>query len=117
MRRSNPIPLLRSLALVEGTSFLVLLGVAMPLKYLAGQPMAVSIVGWIHGVLFLAFSLALLRVFLVARWTLARSALVFVAALIPFGPFLLDRKMLAYAEEFECQEVKNPRADKTIASP
>jgi integral membrane protein len=101
MPTRNPIPFLRRIALIEGASFLLLLAVAMPLKYLAGQPLAVTIVGWMHGVLFMVFAIALLRVFLVARWSLPRAALVFVAALLPFGPFLLDRRMLDYAREFE----------------
>ena len=65
MRRRNPISLLRTLAMIEGASFLVLLFVAMPLKYFAGVPMAVKVVGWIHGVLFAAVVMALV-------WTMIR---------------------------------------------
>ena len=50
---------LRLVAKIEGVSFLILLGVAMPLKYAAGLPIAVKIVGWAHGVLFILFVLAL----------------------------------------------------------
>ena len=52
---------LRLVALLEGASFLVLLFVAMPLKYLAGMPLAVRIAGSIHGALFIAFVVALYR--------------------------------------------------------
>ena len=52
---------LRRIGYAEAISFLVLLGVAMPLKYLAGMPMAVKVVGWIHGVLFVAYCFALRR--------------------------------------------------------
>ena len=103
MRRRNPIPLLRTLALVEGASFLVLLFVAMPLKYFAGLPMAVKVVGWIHGVLFVAFVAALVWTMIAARWSIGRGALVLVAALVPFGPFVIDRRMKGYAEEFEAR--------------
>ncbi len=96
----NPVPFLRRVAWIEGVSFLVLLGVAMPLKYLAGLPLAVKIVGWAHGVLFVVFALALLRTMFVARWPIARSALVFLAALLPFGPFVIDRRMTGYEAEF-----------------
>lgn len=96
----NPIPFLRLTAWVEAVSFLLLLGVAMPLKYLADMPAAVKVVGWAHGILFIIFGAALLRVWLVAAWPLARVALVFVAALVPFGPFLIDRRMAAYSGEF-----------------
>jgi integral membrane protein len=96
----SPIPFLRRAGQVEAVSFLVLVCVAMPLKYMAGMPMAVKVVGWIHGVLFIAFCIALLRAMLIARWGLDRGALVFVAALLPFGPFVVDRRILAYDEEF-----------------
>jgi integral membrane protein len=82
---------LRVSSLVEGGSTLVLFGVAMPLKYLAGMPLAVTIVGSIHGALFLAvvtmFLLAIERVPLGARLALAGIA----GAVLPFGPFVVDR--------------------------
>ena len=96
----NPVPMLRAVGLLEACSFLILVGIAMPLKYLAGQPGAVKVFGWIHGVLFVIFCFALLRTVIVARWPLSRAALIFVAALLPFGPFVVDRRMKAYAEEF-----------------
>ena len=96
----NPIPLLRIIALVEGVSFLVLLCIAMPLKYFAGLPLAVKLAGWIHGVLFMAFGFLLLQTMVVARWPMVRGAAVFVAALLPFGPFVMDRRMRSYEEEF-----------------
>ncbi len=89
----NPVHTLRLLALTEGVSFLVLLFIAMPLKYLAGQPMAVKWVGWIHGLLFVLFAFMLAYVFFKYRWPFWRGVLVFVAALIPFGPFLIDKRM------------------------
>jgi integral membrane protein len=85
---------------MEACSFLVLLGIAMPLKYFAGQPGAVKIVGWIHGVLFIVFCGALVRTMFVARWPPSRAALIFVAALLPFGPFVVDRRMKQYRAEF-----------------
>jgi len=90
---NSPVPLLRRLAFIEGVSFLILLCIAMPLKYLAHMPLAVMVMGWIHGVLFVSFALALLRVRLVAKWPMGRCAMVFVAALLPFGPFVIDRRM------------------------
>jgi len=84
---------LRAIGLVEGVSFLVLLGVAMPLKYFAGLPQAVKVVGWIHGLLFIAFCMVLLQTRLDARWNAWRTAVVLVAALVPFGPFLIDGRL------------------------
>ena len=96
---SNPVTTLRTIGLVEAVSFLVLLGVAIPLKYLAGMPTAVRLVGWVHGVLFVVFCVALARATLTARWPLARSAILFGAALLPFGPFAIDRRLRAWAAE------------------
>ena len=90
----------RTVALIEAVSFLLLLGVAMPLKYAAGMPIAVTVAGWIHGVLFVAFIIALVRTVGVARWPLARTAMVFVGALLPFGPMVLEPRMRRYQAEF-----------------
>jgi integral membrane protein len=109
----NPIPFLRTIALVEGVSFLVLLGIAMPLKYFAGLPLAVKLVGWIHGVLFVVFCAALLQTMLMVKWPLLRGAVVFVAALLPFGPFLLDRRMRTYEAEARERVFRTPEADLT----
>jgi integral membrane protein len=84
---------LRVIGFVEGISYLVLMGIAMPLKYLADMPMAVKVTGWAHGVLFVAFSFALLHVFLVHKWSFVKGALAFIAALVPFGTFVLDRHL------------------------
>lgn len=102
----SPIPFLRTIGHVEAISFLLLLGIAMPLKYLAGMPLAVKVLGWAHGVLFVALGLALLRTMIVAKWSLGRSTLVFAAAFVPFGPFLLDRRMTQYEEEFQSRFAK-----------
>ena len=108
MTRRNPIPFLRAVALCEAVSFLILLGGAMPLKYLADMPLAVKVVGWAHGVLFVVFCAALLYTTVVARWPIGRAALVFVAALLPFGPFVVDRRMNEYAEEFRRRRQSEP---------
>jgi integral membrane protein len=77
----------------EGLSFLILLGVAMPLKYLAGEPGAVRVFGMAHGVLFLAFVALLVRVAVEDDWPWRRSALAFVASLLPFGTFWFERRL------------------------
>lgn len=99
----NPIPFLRKIARAEAVSFLVLIGVAMPLKYLMDVPIAVKIVGWIHGALFLIFCGALLQTMIVAKWPLLRSAMIFIAALLPFGPFVMDKRMSKYEADFRNQ--------------
>lgn len=96
----NPILFLRYVALAEGVSFLLLLLVAMPLKYFAGMPAAVQIVGWAHGVLFIALCIVLVYSAIIARWPIARAALVFTASLVPLGPFLIDGRMKRHADDF-----------------
>ena len=80
-----------AVALAEGTSLLVLFGIAMPLKYGAGMENATSMAGWVHGVLVFVYVIALWSVARVDQWSWARTALGFVASLIPFGPFVLAR--------------------------
>jgi integral membrane protein len=82
----NPIGVLRATALIEGSSFLVLLFLAMPLKYIWDQPMAVRIVGAAHGALWVAFCAMLVYTTIAAKWPLGRAALLFLAALIPLSP-------------------------------
>jgi integral membrane protein len=89
----TPIGRLRAIAFLEGCSFLLLLGIAMPLKYLAGLPVAVRIVGSIHGALFILFCAALAHAMVVARWSMARGGLVFASSLVPFGTFAIDGRL------------------------
>ncbi|CAN5476577.1 DUF3817 domain-containing protein [soil metagenome] len=84
---------LRAVGMMEGTSFLLLLGVAMPLKYLADQPLAVRYVGWAHGLLFVLYCFVLLSAMLEHRWGMLKGFKLFVAALLPFGPFVADRSL------------------------
>lgn len=81
---------LRIVGLVEGTSFLALLGIAMPLKYFANMPLAVRYTGWVHGVLFLWFLVELFTVARERKWALGRVALVFGAAIVPLGTYLIE---------------------------
>lgn len=84
---------LRTLSVVEGVSTLVLFGIAMPLKYMADIPMAVRIVGSLHGFLFVG--LALMLGAAVSRVSMPKSMAVLgiVAAIFPFGPFWFDSRL------------------------
>lgn len=90
---NNPIGRLRLIGLLEGSSFLILLGIAMPLKYAAGLPLAVKYVGWAHGVLFVLFLLALGQAAAETNLGLKKIAGAFIASIFPFGTFLLDRHL------------------------
>ncbi|MHC5113228.1 MAG: DUF3817 domain-containing protein [Planctomycetota bacterium] len=84
---------LRILGIVEGISTLLLFGVAMPLKYLAGMPLAVTIVGSVHGALFVALVGAFL--FGYRAVPLPRGLVVagIIGAVVPFGPFVVETRL------------------------
>ncbi|MCL4103734.1 UNVERIFIED_CONTAM: hypothetical protein GTU68_059813 [Idotea baltica] len=67
----------------------------MPLKYFADMPMAVRIVGSLHGAFFLALCLFLLLVLVTKKLSFKWCVIVFICSLIPFAPFFLDRKLKA----------------------
>ncbi len=90
---SSSIGRLRLVGLVEGVSYLVLLGVAMPLKYFGGRPLPVRVVGMTHGLLFIAFCFALLFALIEHGWTLKRGAGFFIASLLPFGTLVMDGQL------------------------
>src|SRR5215204_1901851 len=84
---------LRKIGIAEGISFLVLLGIAMPLKYFLQQPLAVKIFGWIHGILFIVFLFLAWEVKTDRNKSLKWFALAFLAAIIPTGTFFFDKKL------------------------
>ena len=81
---------LRITALLEGISYIILLGIAMPLKYVFGQPEAVRIFGMAHGILFIVLCLYLVLSHLKAKLPIHLGIQVFIASLIPFGAFWAD---------------------------
>jgi integral membrane protein len=85
---------LRVIGWWEGVSFLLLLGVAMPLKYFADWPLAVRYVGMAHGILFLLYVAAAIQAALNHNWSWKRTALVLAASLLPGGPFVVDARIL-----------------------
>jgi len=85
----------RTIAIAEGISFLILLGIAMPLKYFADKPVFVDVFGWIHGLLFIGYMISGLQLKIEHNWPLGKTAIAVLAALIPFGPFILDKKILS----------------------
>ncbi len=82
----------RIVAFLEGCSFL-LLGITMPLKYVLQMPKPNYIVGMSHGVLFITYVILLALVALQYKWSLKKTALAFLASLIPFGTFYADKKL------------------------
>ena len=84
---------LRITAMIEGCSYLLLLFIAMPLKYMMDMPLAVRIVGSIHGALFMVVLFFILQAFLDKKIDFKMSVVVFVGAILPFGPFLIDKRL------------------------
>lgn len=84
----------KKLGRAEGVSYLLLLFIAMPLKYLAGWPLAVKYVGWAHGLLFVLFAFAILIFGIKFKWSIWKMGLFFLASLLPFGPFVAEKRLL-----------------------
>lgn len=98
-RNSNaPVKRLRIIGILEGISYLVLLGIAMPLKYMADMPAPVKYVGWAHGLLFVLFVAAVANAAIAKRWSILKVLAALVASVLPFGPFILDAKLLKQEE-------------------
>ncbi len=85
---------LRSVGTWEAISYLLLLGIAMPLKYGFDMPQAVRVVGMAHGILWMAYiGLAILGQ-VDYKWSIKTTFWLFIASLLPFGPFVADAKLL-----------------------
>jgi integral membrane protein len=96
---------LRRAGIAEGISFLVLLCIAMPLKYFFQQQISVIIVGWMHGILFVAFLFLAWEYKTDRNKSLKWFALAFLVAVIPTGTFFFDKKLK------EEETISSPQAD------
>ncbi len=82
----------RIISILEAISFLVLLGIAMPLKYIWGMPQMVSVVGMLHGVLFMAYVYGAFGMKQQLGWSNKVLLIVLICSVLPFGPFYADKK-------------------------
>ncbi|GGG49247.1 DUF3817 domain-containing protein [Epilithonimonas arachidiradicis] len=87
------INLYRHTALVEAISYLILLFIAMPLKYIWDIPEGVKYMGWIHGWLFLFYFAVLVVAAFKYRWSILRIIYYLIASVLPFLPFLIDKQL------------------------
>ncbi len=85
----------RIIGFIEGISYLVLLFIAMPMKYMYENPIPVKIVGMTHGILFILFMMLLLAAAQKHKWSFKFNSLLFIASLVPFGTFFTDKKLKA----------------------
>ena len=82
------------ISFIEGISFLILVFIAMPLKYLAGIPLAVKIAGMTHGILFILFIIALIMAYKKYSWNNSLTFKLFVYSIIPFGFILIEKTIM-----------------------
>ena len=85
---------LRVIALLEGWSLLILLFIAVPVKYIMGIPEATQAIGLIHGILFLLFVSGTLIISFLQKWSIWTLFVVMMSSMVPFGTFYVDRKLL-----------------------
>ena len=84
----------RLISTLEAISFLVLLGIAMPLKYIWHMPQMVQIVGMAHGILFVLYVGGAIYMYKKLNWNMSTLAIVILCSILPFGPFYVERKYL-----------------------
>ncbi|MHA7944164.1 DUF3817 domain-containing protein [Formosa sp. 3Alg 14/1] len=83
---------LRIIGFLEGISYILLLGIAVPIKYLFHDPQYVKLLGMPHGILFVGYVVLAILVGIELKWSLKTIALVLLASLVPFGTFIADSK-------------------------
>lgn len=84
---------LRVIGFAEAISWILLLCIAMPLKYIWHQPLLVKYVGWVHGILFMAYVIFAYIVKEERNWTFKKLALAIFAAFLPFGTLYFDSQL------------------------
>ncbi len=94
----STVGVLRLTAFLEGLSFLVILFVTMPLKYMGDMPEPNQLVGMIHGLLFVAYIALVLVVKFEVKWSLKTLFWALLASIVPFGTFYADHKIFKKAE-------------------
>lgn len=91
--------ILRSLALFEGISYLLLLGICVPLKYVFDIPEPTNPVGAAHGGLFVAYCIWVLIVTVQQKWSFKTMLMAGFASLLPFGTFIADKRIFLPAQK------------------
>jgi len=97
----NKINQFKIISLTEGTSFLILLFIAMPTKYYLGEPLAVTVAGWVHGILFIAYALMTTSIAQKLNWPDKYTFKILIAGMIPFAFLLVNKKLSSQPNELE----------------
>jgi len=91
---SKLLPTFRIVALLEGLSYILLLFIATPIKYLGNDPQYVKMLGMPHGILFMAYIVMAVIISKDMKWSSKTLWIVLIASVIPFGTFYIDKKYL-----------------------
>lgn len=94
MKSNLFIKIFRILSYLEAISFLVLLGIAMPLKYMFDMPEYVRVVGMAHGLLFVLYIIGAYYLYETLNWKFKVLGIFVICSILPFGPFYADKKYL-----------------------
>jgi integral membrane protein len=94
----SKLSIFKKVAIAEGISYLALLLIAMPLKYFAGMPLAVKYTGWAHGLLFVLYVALVIMCWMEYKWKFGKTLLVLVCSLLPFAPFIIEKRLHEGAE-------------------
>jgi integral membrane protein len=89
----STLSIFKKVAIAEGISYLALLLIAMPLKYFAGMPLAVKYTGWAHGLLFVLYVALVIMCWMEYKWKFGKTLLVMVCSLLPFAPFIIEKRL------------------------
>ena len=93
------VSIFRNIALLEGLSYIILLFIGVPLKYLLNNDWVVKLLGMPHGILFIAYIIFSLILYKKMKWSNLDLIIILSASLIPFGTFYIDRKYLKYLKK------------------
>jgi integral membrane protein len=101
----HPLTLVRAAGIIDGVSLLVLLCIAMPLKYWAGMPLAVTIVGTAHGGIFIVYLLAVVYAQVRLQWHVKWTLLSVLAGFVPAANFILERYFRKHSDRFPIRPI------------
>lgn len=94
MTLNQQVRIFKWISILEGVSFLLLLFIAMPLKYIWDLPQMVEVVGMFHGILFVAYIMGAVYLYRPLNWDMKTLLIVCLSSVLPFGPFYVEKKYL-----------------------
>lgn len=95
----STLSIFKKVAIAEGISYILLIFIAVPLKHFANMPLAVRYTGWVHGMLFVLYVAFVFMCMSEYKWKIGKTALIFLASLLPFAPFYVDKRLNEEAED------------------